>query len=101
MTADRRAAGTIEHLQQGPLAGQGDARRGIEDRPQRHRDRRIVASRGDADRALADRRNEIGGIQQPRRPIDQAEPLQARGSQDRRVDLAACKLGQARLDIAA
>ena len=63
--------------------------------------RGIVGAGLDADRALADRRQKFVDVEQCRRGVEQAEPLQAGDREQRRVGLAGLDLAQPRLDIAA
>ena len=57
-------------------------------------------ARGESDGALADRGKEFLNVQDRRRAMKEPQSLEAGAGEERRVDLAAFGLAQARLDIA-
>src|SRR5712691_7903403 len=101
MTSDRRAAGTIEHRQEGTLGRKLHRRFGIADRVEESAGPGIVRTRLDGDDALADRRNEFVDRKDGRRSAREAEAFQSGEREQRRIDNALVELAQARLDIAA
>ena len=68
VAGDRRAAGAIEHGEENALGGQRGRGVGIADRGDQRAGPRIVSPRFEADRALADRRQELIDIQHLRWP---------------------------------
>ena len=101
MTGDRRAAGAVEHREEGPLRREREAGFPIEDRLQGGRHALVSGSHCDRDRALPDGGQEIVGVEHGRDMPGQSEPAQARHGEKGRVDLAALELPEAGSDIAA
>ena len=101
MAADRRAAGAVEHGEEGALGGHRGRGVGVVDLGDQSARRCVVGAGLDADRALADRRQKFIDVEQSRCGVKQAEPLQAGDGEQRRVGFAGLDLAQPRLDVAA
>ena len=101
VAADRRAAGAVEHGEESALRGHGGRGIGVVDLGDQRAGRGVIGAGLDADRALAHRRQKFVDVEQCRRGVEQAEPLQAGDGEQRRVGLAGLDLAQACLDVAA
>ncbi len=102
MAGDRRAAGAVEHRQEGPLG-----RERMAGRLRRESARGVCANRlvvrpdRDGDGALPDGGQEILRVEDRRHVVGETEPAQARHGQQRGMNLAAFELCEPRLHVAA
>ena len=101
VTADRRAAGAVEHRQERTFGSERSRGVGIVDRAYQRAGLGVVLARFDADRALTDSRHEFVGIKKRRRRGEQIKPLQAGDSKNGGVEISGFELAQPRFDIAA
>ncbi len=97
----RDLATASEPARHSALGQGGGARRGVVERRQQSRCRRIVAQDLDAERALARRRQRNRGRNDLPDAISQAEALQPGRGHHQRIEIATIQLGQSRVDIAA
>ena len=98
---DRRVAGAVELGQAGALGAHAQGRRAVIERRQQRAQAVVVGAHLDADGALTDCRKNLPAVDDGRRLVEQAQPLQSGHRQQRRIGLAGRQLAQPRLHIAA
>ena len=101
VAGDRRAAGAVEHGQEGALGGERGRGVGVVDRGDAARGCGVVGARLDADRALADRGQKFVDVEQCRRRVGRPSRFKPASAEQRGIDLASSSLRKPRLDIAA
>ena len=101
VAGDRRAAGAVEHGEEGALGRERDRAAGMIDGGEQLARAAVVGARLDGDDALPDRRQELVDRQHRGGGVGASEPLQAGEREQRGVDLAGGELAQPGLDVAA
>src|SRR6516165_8576374 len=101
MARDRRAAGALEHREEGALGRERGRGVGVVDGGEQRERALVVAARLDGDDPLPDRRQEFVDGNHRRRGVGEPKPLQAGKCEHDGVGLAGGKLAQACLHVAA